>query len=120
LKVEKHDSHGLQLVVGMHPEEALALARKLVESVEQYQQGKSSNNFYVSIPCLFEDDNDRWAETDFTVVVGNNRHADYTPTYPCGKPVEAMGAIPAGPCDLQEEHGGNCFRSNAKPSYGSL
>lgn len=117
MKVEKHNAHGMQLVVTLGaPEEALALAAKLVETATKAM--KTGSSHYVSLPCAFEDDDDRWHKTDFAVVVeGSALGSACYPAYPCGKPVERMGAIPAGPCDLQAGHEDGCYRRNAEPDY---
>jgi hypothetical protein len=108
MKVEKHNSHGLQLSVALTPAEALTLARKLLETAGRVLE--TGINHYVNVSCQFEDDNDRWVETDFTVTVGDSTREGYRPTYPCGKEI-VQGAMNSAPkfCNLQEGHEHGCY-----------
>ena len=119
MKIEKHNAHGMQLLVSLSPKEVWQLIKKLAQTNNMVAQADVSH--YVTIACEFEDDNDRWVPTDFTiVVVGNPAKSEEVgcqSAYPCGKPVEVQDSIPAGPCDLQEGHDANCYRCNARPVY---
>lgn len=119
MKIAKHNAHGMQLLMELKPLEALALAVKLIESAQKAGKIGGNTNFYFSMPCAFEDDNDRWVKTDFDVVVQAEHTDELLPTYPCEEPVEQQGFIPAGPCDLQKGHDDNCYRRHAKPEYAS-
>jgi len=119
MKIEKHNSHGMELVVTMTLDEADDLIAKV--SGVAATRAETDLNTYVSIPCQFEDDNNRWVATDFTLMVEGDpvksENAGCQAAFPCGKPVEQMGSIPAGPCDLQEGHEDHCYRRNTKLDY---
>jgi hypothetical protein len=119
MKIEKHNAHGMQLVVTLSLSEAAQLLEKLARTLRL--AGDTNVNHYVDIPCKFEDDNDQWVDTDFTVMVEGDpmmsEEAGCQPAFPCGKPVEQQGSIPAGPCDRQEGHDLFCCRHNARPDY---
>jgi hypothetical protein len=119
VKIEHHNAHGMQLVMLLSPVEALALARKLIDTASRVVE--TDLNHFVDMPCLFENDNDRWEPTDFDVVVEGNpvlsEDAGCQPTYPCNKHCEQEGSIPAGPCDHQVGHEHRCYRRWAKPDY---
>jgi hypothetical protein len=113
VKIAKHNAHGMQLLVELKPLEALALAVKLIESAQKAGRIGGTTNFYFSTPCAFEDDNDRWVETDFDVVVQgfdvDANSDDVAPTYPCGKDYEAYGKTQV--CNMQKGHEPDpCFR----------
>jgi hypothetical protein len=111
MKIEKHNSHGLQLSVTLTPAEALTMARKLLETAQRALEVKSPVNYYVTVPCLFEDDNERWEPTDFTVSVGSGNPIEWRPTYPCGKEI-VQGGMNSAPefCNEQEGHEHGCYR----------
>lgn len=102
MKIEKHNGHGMQLAVTLKPSEALSLAAKLLETAQKALD--TDINTYVSVPCHFEDDNDRYVPTDFSVLVLGDDMRDCQPTYPCGKPVED------GVCNRQAGHEYACYR----------
>lgn len=108
--IEKHNAHGLELVAALSPMEALALARKLVETAERALNDKT-RLYYVSTHCLFEDDNNRWEDCDFDVVVSilphNSPTVECLPTYPCGEPVTRTME---NTCNLQIGHTGPCCK----------
>lgn len=111
MKIEKHNAHGMQLLVKIKPLEALMLAVKLIESAQKAGKIGGTTNFYFSTPCAFEDDNDRWVKTDFDVVVQNHEGNadDLEPTYPCGKEYEAYGKTQI--CNKQKGHEPDpCYR----------
>lgn len=108
MKIEKHNAHGMQLIVCLSVKETLELVEKLLKT-SRLSAG-TDLNYYVTLPCEFEDDNDKWVPTDLTLVVDDNKSESCLPSYPCGKHVEAMGSIPAGPCTRQEGHDWGCTR----------
>jgi hypothetical protein len=111
VKIEKHNAHGMQLLVELKPLEALALAVRLIESAQKAGKIGGSTNFYFSTPCAFEDDNDRWVKTDFDVVVQADNGRDLEPTYPCGKEI-VQGGMNSAPefCNMQKGHEHGCYR----------
>jgi hypothetical protein len=111
VKIEKHNAHGMQLLVELKPLEALALAVKLIESAQKAGKIGGTTNFYFSTPCAFEDDNDRWVKTDFDVVVTAEHANDLAPTYPCGKEI-VQGGMNSAPefCNQQKGHEHGCYR----------
>lgn len=75
MKVEKHNAHGLELVVTLSQEEAAVFVSKLTTTLRLVRD--KDVNHAIHLPCLFEDDNNRWEETEFTVVVERDvRKAD--------------------------------------------
>ena len=120
MRVEKHNAHGMQLVVHLSPEEVFPLIEKLFKVAALV--AVTNVNHYATIPCEFEDNNDRgWVPTDFTLMVegdaAKSEELGCQAAYPCELPVEAMGSIPAGPCDLQDGHKPHCIRRNARPDH---
>ena len=79
MKIEKHDAHGMELLVRVSPLEALELAERLARTAQSVLQ--KQRDHYTRTPCEFEDDNDRWVETDFDILVESTcaRH-DYEAT----------------------------------------
>jgi hypothetical protein len=63
IKVEKHNAHGLNLVVTLSKSEADNLIALLVNATQLRDKN------YIELKCLFEDDNDRFesCELDFKV-----------------------------------------------------
>lgn len=112
MKIAKHNSHGMQLLVELSLDDALHIISKLSKTVGLV--AKTDLNHYITLPCQFEDDNDIWEPTDLTLVVGDFAKSEVTgrcqSAYPCGKPVEARGSFPAGPCILQEGHKYGCLQ----------
>lgn len=106
MKIEKHNAHGMQLLVRLSVNEALALVEKLLKTGRL--AAGTDFNYYVTLPCEFEDDNDKWVPTDLTLMVESSKQELCLPSYPCGKHVEARGSIPAGHCIRQEGHEWGC------------
>jgi hypothetical protein len=94
MKIEKHNAHGMQLIVCLSVSEVLELVEKLSKTGNMVT--RTDLNYYVTIPCEFEDDNDKWVPTDLTLAVEGPKAEPYLPSYPCGKHVEARGSNPAG------------------------
>jgi hypothetical protein len=109
MQIEKHNSHGMQLLVNLKPLEALALAAKLIQTAQKSVE--KNVNHYFSTPCAFEDDNDRLVKTDLDFVVETGNPADCQPTYPCGKEI-VQGGMNSAPesCNMQENHEHGCYR----------
>ena len=63
IKVEKHNAHGLNLVVTLSKSDADNLIARLINATQLRDKN------YVELQCVFEDDNDRWepCELDFNV-----------------------------------------------------
>ena len=68
MRIEKHNAHGMQLIMVITPEEALSLIEKLSKATGLTIAFEGSGH-YIKQSCLFEDDNDRWETADFDVVV---------------------------------------------------
>lgn len=109
MKIEKHNAHGMQLLINLTPVEAIAFARKIVDTAQRSME--TVVNHYVSIPCQFEDDNDRWVPTDLDIVVETGSLRDCRPTYPCGNEI-VQGGMNSAPefCNMQEGHEHGCYR----------
>ena|ERR1700721_22596 len=75
MRIEKHNSHGAQLLVLMTQKESVDLLLKLSNLV-------SNSTPYVNIVCKFEDDNDKWVDADFTFVIekGERGVSEYSDT----------------------------------------
>lgn len=74
MRVEKHNAHGMQLLITVTPAEALLLIEKLSKAVG-LTIASERDGHYFGQPCLFEDDNEKWVETDFDVVVTRDYEA---------------------------------------------
>lgn len=96
MKIEKHNSHGMELVVTFTPVEAREFIEKLFKAYSLTVETKF--NHYVTTPCEFEDDNDKWVPTDFTFQVEDGLKANH-------------GCRAAYPCGKQEGHEFRCFHS---------
>lgn len=71
ITIEKHNSHGIQLLVKLSSLDAEALA----EELRRYAQNasKSGETKYITKACLFEDDNERWESADLDFAVGRRQ-----------------------------------------------
>ena len=94
MKIEKHNAHGMQLLVRLSVNEALELVEKLLKTGRLV--AGTDIDHYVTLPCQFEDDNDKWVPTELALMVEGGSRLLCQPSYPCGKHVEAMGSIPPG------------------------
>ena len=119
MKIEYHNAHGSQLILKLTKNEAVEMINGLAASL--LKTNLTDISHYVKFKTEFENDNDRWVPTDLDVLVeGDRRKTERDgcqPTFPCGKHVEKMGSIPAGPCDREEGHDWGCMRRNARPVY---
>lgn len=119
MKVEYHNAHGSQLVLTLTPREAVEVFARANAALLKTLDTDVSH--YATFKAEFENDNDRWVPTDLCVLVEGDpvttENVGCKPAFSCGKPVERMGSIPAGPCDLEEGHEWGCIRRNARPDY---
>ncbi len=62
ITIEKHNAHGLNIVIGLSRSEAADLAAKLTAMAVDF-----TADLYIELPAKMEDDNDRWeaCELDF-------------------------------------------------------
>lgn len=67
MRVEKHNAHGMQLIMVITPAEARLLIEQLSKAYGL--TFTSEEGYYIENKCLFEDDNDKWEEAKFDVVV---------------------------------------------------
>jgi hypothetical protein len=69
--IEKHNSHGLSLNVTLSKEEAKKLGNMLLGLADNpaghYNWYFDSS--YITLPCKFEDDNDKFEDTDFSFIL---------------------------------------------------
>lgn len=116
--LEYHNGHGSQLVLKLTKQETVDMINAL--SAALLKTNFTDVTHYVEFQTLFENDNDVYATTAFDVFVEGDptttENIGCKPAFPCGKPVEATGSIPAGPCDLSEDHAWGCLR-RVSPVY---
>src|SRR5271155_1656050 len=119
MRIEYHNAHGNQLVLTLTKQEAHDMIADLAVALSKTNFTDVSH--YVEFKTEFENDNDRWVPTKLDVLVEGDKFKTERdgcmPTFPCGKHVEQMGSIPAGPCDLVENHKWGCIRRNALADY---
>lgn len=75
IRIEKHNAHGLQLVVSLKPGDVPELIKKLTQAVKLAK--KTKVNHYAHFDVQFEDDNNRWESCSFVLSVDvdpNDQH----------------------------------------------
>ena len=63
MKIEKHNSHGLELDITLTKEEAIDLVKTLQNCNEKLSA------YALTYGCQFEDDNDKWEDAGLTIIV---------------------------------------------------
>ena len=71
MKIEKHNAHGLQLVVTISRDEALNINTQLRKAINFSAQ--TGVDHFIRFASLFEDDNDKWEPTEFAIVIEAGR-----------------------------------------------
>ena len=119
MRIEYHNAHGSQLVLTLTKNETVEMINGLATAL--LKTNLTDVSHYTTFKNEFENDNDHWVLTNLNVLVEGDpvttENVGCKPAFPCGKPVEQMGSIPAGPCDLAENHEFGCIRRNARPDY---
>src|SRR5271170_1167888 len=112
MRIEYHNAHGNQLVLTLTKEEARDMIGDLAVALTKVNVTDVSH--YVEFKSQFENDDNVYRPTNLDVLVEGDETMTVAhgcqPAFPCGKPVEQMGSIPAGPCDLVENHEFGCIR----------
>jgi hypothetical protein len=108
VKITYHNAHGEQLVFTLSETEVIQMIRQMVTAVAMMKETQIDH--YVTFKVQFENDNDRWVDTDLDIVVdsvfsGSGCRA----AFPCGKPVVGHPYCPDGPCTIHVGHDGPCF-----------
>ena len=119
MRIEYHNAHGNQLILTLTKEEARDMIGDLAVALTKVNVTDVSH--YAEFQTEFENDDDVYRPTKLDIMVEGDKFKTERdgcmPAFACGKPVERMGSIPAGPCDLTEGHEYGCIRRNAHPDY---